>query len=481
MKVLLINPPALSEIKGNNPKLIDSERGYNPPLGLLYIAAAIKAWTPHQVDVIDAQVEDLTYDQLKERIIKSDPDVVGLTAMTFTLLDVMATLAIVKSVDKEIITLLGGPHGHIYPKETAALAGVDIVVTGEGEKVIPEILEHLENLDRLAQIPGLCFRKGGDIIYTGLPAYLEDLDSLPMPARELVPYQKYTSLLAKRNPITTMFTSRGCPYQCVFCDRPHMGRRFRFRSTASVITEFEECLKLGIHEFLIYDDTFTINKKRVFEICDEIIGRRLDIGWDFRANVNTIDLAMLKRLKEANCERIHYGVEAGSDRVLKVLKKGTTVERIKNVIKMTKEVGIDTLGYFIIGSPTETAEDIKRTIDFAIELDPDYVHITIMTPFPATQLYRDGLDQGIIKEDYWQKFALAPNPDFQPGYWEENFTRDELQRYVVMAYKKFYTRPRYILKRLFKIHSALEFARKAKAGLKVLFMDKPYDAPRSKP
>lgn len=470
MKILLINPPSENELHGNNPSIIEEERGYNPPLGILYIAGYLEKHTNFKVEVLDTQAEEIGYDRLKDAILAKQPDVVGITAMTFTLIDVIKVINLIKSMRPEIKVVLGGPHVHIYPEETINIPGVDFLVLGEGEVTFKELIENIDNPARLRSIPGLVFKENCKVINTGARPLNENLDSLPFPARHLTPVQKYSSLMARRIPITTMFTSRGCPYRCTFCDRPHLGKNFRARSAMNVVDEMEECVKLGINEFLIYDDTFTIDRQRVIDVCNEIKRRKLNIGWDIRARVNNIDRELLKKLKEANCERIHYGVESGNPEILKILNKGITVDRVRTTFKETKEAGISVLAYFMIGCPKETRKEIMETIAFAKELKPDFVHITIFTPFPATEIYKTGIKDGIIKEDFWREFAKNPVPGFQPKCWEENFTREELQELIVYAYKSFYTRPSYILRRLTHIRSIGEFKRMARAGLKVFGM-----------
>lgn len=470
MRILLINPPSENELIGNNPSIIEEERGYNPPLGILYIAGYLEKHTVFDVEVLDAQAEEIGYDDLRDLVRAKSPDVVGITAMTFTLIDVIKVVRIVKSVHPNIKVVLGGPHVHIYPEETINLPGVDFLVLGEGEVTFKELMENIRDVARLRNIPGLVFKEEGRIVNTGVRSLLEDLDNLPFPARHMTSVNKYSSLMARRSPITTMFTSRGCPYRCTFCDRPHLGKNFRARSALNVVDEMEECVKLGIREFLVYDDTFTIDRQRVIDVCDEIIRRKLNIGWDIRARVNTIDKDLLKKLKKANCERIHYGVESGNPEILKILNKGITVDGVRTTFRQTQEAGISVLAYFMIGCPKETRKEIMETISFAKELKPDFVHITIFTPFPATEIYRIGLREGIIKNDFWREFAQNPTKDFQPRCWEEHFTREELQDLIVYAYKSFYTRPGYILKRLTCVRSVGEFTRMARAGLKVFGM-----------
>ena len=471
MKVLFINPPNFNEIMGNNPAIVESERGCNPPLGILYVAANTVKHTGHNVEVIDTQAEGLSYEALEERIKSSAPDVVGITAMTFTILDVMNTVKIVKKHFPEAKVVLGGPHVHIYPDETIKIEGVDYLVRGEGEYAFVELLGAMGDEEELKKITGIVFEAAdGTIVNTGVRPLIDDLDELPFPALDLVPYEKYNSLLARRSPAVTTFTSRGCPFPCTFCDRPQLGKQFRYRSAKSVVDEMEEDTKRGIHEFLVYDDTFTVHKKRTMEICDEIVRRGLDVGWDIRSRVDTVNEEMLKALAKAGCRGIHYGIESGTDKILSVLKKKITIPKAKEVFDMTKREGMQVLAYFMIGCPTETEEDIMETLRVSRYLKPDYIHLTIFTPFPATQLYFDGLAQGVIERDHWREFAANPTSDFTPPHWSENFTREELQALLRKGYKDFYTRPSYIIKGLSKIRTFEELRRKVKAGMKVIGM-----------
>jgi radical SAM superfamily enzyme YgiQ (UPF0313 family) len=469
MKILLINPPDFHMIKTNFPDELEGEEktGYNPPLGLLYVASYALAHTDFEILILDTQVEELTYDDIEKEILKIKPDLVGIQAMTFTLIDVMMVAKIVKKVDPETIVVLGGPHVNIYPEETISQNAIDFLVLGEGEVPFTELLNGLNRDADLSQIKGLVFRKNGKTVNTGPRPLIENLDELPHPARSLIPVQKYWSVLARSNPVTTIMTSRGCPYKCIFCDRPHLGKKFRYRSAKNVVDEMEECVHLGIKEFILYDDTFTVNRQRVLDICTEIESRKLRIYWDVRARVNLVDPELLKKMKTAGCDRIHFGVESGNDTVLKVLKKGITLNQVEAAFKGARKAGLTTLAYFMLGNPAETKEQILETIGLAKKLKADFVHISLTSPFPATELYRLGLERGIIRKDYWKAFAENPGPDFWPPLWEENLNRDELFEMLRHAYKEFYFRPAYILGQILKTKSFREFRRKAKAGLKM--------------
>jgi radical SAM superfamily enzyme YgiQ (UPF0313 family) len=322
-------------------------------------------------------------------------------------------------------------------------------------------------------VKGLVYSdESGNTVNNGIAPSTADLDSLGLPARHKLDVNLYTSLLGRSNVITTMFTSRGCPFRCTFCDRPFSPvlSGFRWRSPGHVADEMEECLRLGITEAFIYDDTFTVRKDRVHELCDEIIRRKLEFRWDVRAHVNTVTPDLLKHMAEAGCDRIHYGVESGNDRMLKVIRKNTNIERVKNAVAWTKEAGLEVLTYFIIGQQTETASDIEDTVRLARALDPNYVHFTIFCPSPGTEIYKKGLEDGIIKEDVWRKFAEDPQQGYELPVWEENFSRQELREMLVKCYKRFYLRPGYILRAAARVRGAGEFKRKMRAGLSVLTM-----------
>lgn len=470
MHVLLINPTSFFEVMGSNPAALEKSRGHNPPLGILLLASYLEKHSDHHVTILDTQAEELGFEQIAERIADARPDVVGITTMTQTLLDVMRIIEVVKVRAPEATVVLGGPHVHLFPRESIELPGVDVLVLGEGEKVFCQLLQHLDDEEQLGRIPGLVFRSGDDIVHTGPPSLIRDLDELPFPARHLTDIHRYSSVLAPRSPATTMFTSRGCPYVCTFCDRPHLGKRFRARSAENVVDEMQHCVSMGIHEFLIYDDTFTVKRSRVERICNEILARGLDVGFDVRTRVDTVNPGMLQLMARAGCRAIHYGVEAGTEKILTVLKKKIDLDTVQRIFSETRKAGIQILAYFIIGSPTETRDDILETFRLARKLDPDFLHLTILTPFPGTEIYREGLESEVIPSDVWREFATHPHMGFVPPYWPENFSLEELNQLLVEGYRGFYRRPHYLMRRVLAVRSVSDFTRKAIAGMRILTM-----------
>lgn len=468
MKVLLIQPPEFNMITTNVPSVVDEESGAYPPLGLLYIASFIEQQTSHDVEILDAILDNLDYDELEAEIRRRKPDIVGIQAMTFTVIDATLTAKVVKKIDPSIPVIFGGPHVYIYPNETLKIPQVDYIVIGEGEHTSAALVDALAEGKDPASVHGVGFKRDGKVVLTPSVPLLKSLDELPMPARHLVPQDRYYSVLAKEVPITTMMSSRGCPMQCIFCDRPHLGKEFRYRSPGNVVDEMQACQEMGIKEIFIYDDTFTIRRDRIMEICRQYRERGLSIQWDARAHINTMNDKMLDAMAESGCTRLHYGVEAGTEEITKVLKKGIDLERTKKIFRQTKERGITTLGYFMIGNPGETRDQAKQTIEFARNLDADFIHLSVATPFPATELYRLAFKVGLYDYDHWREFASNPTAEFRPKLWTEVMTQEELINLMQWGYQRFYMRGGYIMKRVLELRNWDEFVRKARAGIRLL-------------
>jgi len=443
MKILLINPPNTNELIANDTPQEVSYKGVFPNLGIMYLASAVKDLC--EVRIVDCQVDGMKIDDLEKILQEYRPDVVGLTVMTFTLIDVKQVIHAVRLWTNAKI-ILGGPHVAVYPDRCFDL-DVDYAIVGEGEIIFRDMIKTLLR----GEIPPKLLTS----------EKLKNLDDLIHPFRE----KKNCWGIMSAKPITTMISSRGCPFMCHFCDRPAMGRNFRMRSPNSVVDEIEECLALGINEIVFYDDTFTVNKERAMDICGEILQRKLKFDWSIRARVDTVDSVLLSTLKETGCYRIHFGVESGSNRVLKNINKGITVEQARDAFKWAHECKIDTLAYFMIGMPGETKEDMDASLKLAKELKTYYAKFTIFTPFPGTETYKRWLERG--NPDVWAQYVSSPTKDFQPPIWGD-FSRDELQEIIRKIYKNFYGRIPWMLHKLFKVHGLNEFTRLCKAGYQVL-------------
>jgi radical SAM superfamily enzyme YgiQ (UPF0313 family) len=466
MRVLLINPPTDNIIETEVPLLVKQNEGVFPPLGLLYIASYLSKNTNCEIEVLDSLAKKMSYENIEQFIQNYRPDIVGITAHIHNLIDVILVADIVKKIDKNIYVCLGGPHVNAFPQEAININYVDFAVLGEGEAAFAELVKGIEEKSDLNEIRGILFKEAGKIIETGKREGIKELDSLPFPARLKLDYKKYYSILGSRNIMTTMASSRGCPYQCIFCSTPKGA--YRARSPKNVVDEMEECLNLGINEVHFIDDTFNVDPDRVIKICEEIKRRKLKVKWSFRGRVDKITKPLLINSKEAGCYRIHLGVETSSDDGLQEFKKGFTIEQIRQAFKLIRGAGINTVAYFLIGCPHEKIkEDVIKTINFSKEIDPDFALFNILTPYPATRLYEEGLAKGIFKRNCWKEFASNPGKDFQPPFWEEWLSRDELVSLLNLAYRRFYIRPRFILRSICASQDLNILAKRLKTGLEI--------------
>ncbi|MBF0196279.1 MAG: cobalamin-dependent protein [Planctomycetes bacterium] len=462
MKVALVHPPLQNLLSAAVPEYVESNRGATPPMGLLYIQAAIEN-SQHESVLFDGALENWDHEETAKKIVEFAPEVVGIQAMTFTLVDSIFVAKEIKKLNPNIAIVIGGPHPTIYPKETAELENVDYAFAGEGEERFIQFLDSFHQTEELRKIVGIA-EKGRTHEYEPFGKFLKDMDKIPFPARKSSQWKRYSSVLAKRNPITIMISSRGCPYKCVFCNR--MGRQYRFHSAEYVLKEFDEIVKLGIKEVFIHDDTFSIKRSRIVELCNGLLERNYDIIWEARTRVDCVDEDLLKLMKKAGCERLSFGVESGSEKVLKKIQKGTEdLDLVRNTFKYCRQVGITTLADFMVGNLDEEEQDIEDSIRFMKEINPDFVQFSICSPYPGTPLYEMGLKNGMFKKDIWLEFAKNPTPDFKSPVWTQNFSTEELIAFSAKGYKTFYLRPAFIWKQLREIHSLKQFITLAKGAI----------------
>ena len=461
MRILFVNPPILRE--GIFGKSLRNLGALLPPLGLAYIAATVKR-DGHEVSIIDGPVlstkQDYDFNSLKKDITDYQPDIVAVTATSPQIKNAIKVFNITKGINENIITMLGGPHISALPQDLLKLRNLDYGVYGEGEFVVAEIIKRLENKECLEGLSGLIWREGDSVKY--LPGeYINDLDILPFPARDLLPMKLYKPSPAnyRRLPATQIFTSRGCPHSCVFCHKPIFGNKFRAHSVERVLDEIELLIKnFGIKDIQIFDDTFSMNKERAKGICTGIINRKLDIIWNCMTRIDTVDHDLLKLMRKAGCYGIGYGVESGSERILKLIKKKISKDMVRKVFRWTRNEGIEIRAFFMIGFPTETKEDILKTISFAKEINPDIAQFLVTTPYPGTELWHLCKKYGEINVGDWSDFTMysSDSAPFVPFSLEKG----ELEYLYSKAMKNFYLRPEYILKQLLAIRSLYGVQRK---------------------
>ena len=348
-----------------------------------------------------------------------------------------------KFLDTKIV--LGGAQATLDPVKTISNENIDFVICGEGETGLAWLLKSFEK-ENLPGIPGLVYKDEGEIKINKKGDLIKNLDEIPIPARHLVPMEKYHSSANLRGKRTlNIVTSRGCPYRCAYCAGPLIfGKTHRFHSVKRVIEEIKllkERYKADSIQF--FDETFTINRKRVIELCDEIIREKLGLEWSCFTRANLVDRELLRKMKQAGCYLIFYGLESGVRRLLDLIQKDITLEQSEEAVRMTHEAGIETWASFMLGLPSETKEDTEQTIDFAIKVNPTFVQFPITTPFPGTRLYDLALKYGKLKTD-WENFTTWDKVVFISN----GRTEKEIEKAVKKAYRRFYLRPASMLKRI---------------------------------
>jgi len=488
MKILLLNPPDKETVQefpdeeGNS--YIDTEDfGFFPPLGLLYVLSSIEKERPHHEYFFkDAVAERCSYDKLEAYLKEVQPDIVGITSFTISLVDICRTGELVRKVCGDDVKIcLGGHHPIAFPVEAAQLPQFDCIVVGEGEHAFVGLVDAWENNTDINKVFGVYTKEKMEhfkdktiedkrfLKSVSVPAaYVDDLTTIPIPNREYIRHIKYSSVVGVSSDLATIISTRGCPFLCTFCDVPY--KKYRTRPVDDVLDEVEACMKMGYEEFHFYDDLFNIKAKKVIEFCDAVEARGLKFTWSFRGRANAVTEESLRRSKQAGCRMISFGVETGTNAGLKELKKGVTTEKFVKVFRWCREIGIVSLADFIIGFPFErTVKDIQTNLDFLISLDPDYAQIAVLMLLPNTPLYDEALEKGIVKPGVWEEFCLNPTPDFELSYWTEFHDLSTLVALQTAAYRKFYFRPKYILRSLLKTSSFYELKTKAKGGFKLFF------------
>ena len=415
-----------------------------PSLGLLSLAAMARL-NGFNSYIVEASSLGLDYQTTIDEIFKHSPDYAGITATTLSIHNAAILARMIKERDDTVRTIIGGAHLTAIPEETMNLfPQFDIGVIGEGEETIVELLQANENDGDLMEIKGLIIKNGNNLHITERRPFIKDLNKLPFPAWDLLPdfpkvYQP-PAFRFKRLPAASIVVSRGCPMKCIFCDRSVFGDKCRWFS-AKYVVDMMKILhqKYGVREILIEDDTFVMFKTRLIAICQELMKEDLGLSWSCLARVDMVDPDILDLMKRAGCWQIGYGIESGVQRILDFIKKKIKLEQIETVLKWTKEAGIKTKGFFMIGHPTETTQTIEVTINFAKRVALDDFSIFKFTPFPGSEIYKVANQYGKFDDD-WGKMNLLETVFIPNG-----LTREELENYSKLAWQRFYLRPIIIL------------------------------------
>lgn len=460
MRILLINPPQTFYPGSDLP-------AGNLPLGLMYIAAVLQK-ANYKVEILDAFMagEDfqengetitfgLDFDKIAQEIRARKPDIVGIAGPFTSQMDnSIKTSNIVKEINPQILTVMGGPHVTLVPKEfLEEIKTVDIAVAGEGEYTLLEIAQYFEGQKQLGDIKGIAYRQNGKVVVNERRQFIDNLDELPYPAYELVDMEQYLSpqkigYRSFQNRAISMITSRGCPFNCCFCAvHLHMGQGFRANSADYVLDHIRHVVdKYKVKNIFFEDDNLTLDLKRFEAICDGIIKRKIKIGWETPNGVRAdcLNMELLRKMKQSGCKSVFVGVESGDQQILdKVVCKSLDLNRVVEFAKNARKIGLKTGAFYIIGFPGETKENMQRTVDFALELKRKYdvgMHLFAATPSYGTRLYEECKAKGYLPADLtWNSFAQARQAKGVPLITTNEFTSREVKEIAAKAiaeYKK---------------------------------------------
>lgn len=424
---------------------LGSVGGEQLPLGIYYLAAFIREHG-FDVKVCDAEAEKLSLDAIIELLQDFNPAVIGISSTTVAFHRALELAETIKNTFKEMTVVIGGPHVTSNCRHAMSFSSFDFGVIGEGEITFLELLKALSNNTPVEQICGIAYKNNsGEVVQTPPRQYIANLDDLPFPAYDLVrdisvyapPPSNYKTL-----PVMNIITSRGCPNDCTFCDRNIFGKKYRERSAQNVFDEIKYLhATYGVKELAFVDDTFLINKARVYELFDIIRQEGYFFPWTCMARINNVTYEFLKFLKNNGCWNIAFGIESADETILKVIKKNISPEKVRIVIDWCYELGIETKGFFIVGHPTETVESINKTIAFAVSLKLSAVVVTINTPIPGSQQYSEAQQYGTLDTTDWARFNY-----WRPVFVPFGLTQELLLKKQEEFYLRFYMRPRIIWK-----------------------------------
>lgn len=449
--IVFVNPPVSMEERYGK---LSAGANYLPPLGLCHLAAIVRE-KGFDTRIIDCVALQLYYEDSVDKILRDKPKIVGITASTISIYNAAKIAELIKAKDRSVVTIIGGPHVTSSPEETMKkFPQFDLAVIGEGEITIIDLLEKYYQGCNLDEVDGIVFRRDNGLKFTNQRAAIKNLDLLPMPAWDLLPYlpkfYRSSSQNIKTMPSTSLVTSRGCPGQCTFCDRKVFGNYCRSFSSGYVIKMIETLyFDYGIRDIQIKDDNFTAFRNRLVEVCKILIEKKINISWSCLSRVDNMNPEILSLMKKAGCWQIQYGIESGSQEIIDVYKKAIKLEQVSQTIKWTKEADISPLGLFIIGSPLETEQTMLKTIVFAKSLDLDDFRLHYLTPFPGSELYETANKFGTFGND-WKQLC-----EYKVNFIPNGLTREIMEKYYRRAYLEFYCRPKIFfayLKRMRNIH-----------------------------
>ena len=442
-EIILINPPLLAKQRYGEFADVGTEL---PNLGLAYLAAFVRE-KGASVKIIDAPAVGLSHNAIAKIAQKEKPLIVGLTAATVSVSSAAKCAKEIREVLSDVKIIIGGPHVSSLPKKTMEDYPIfDVGVVGEGENTLLALYEAFSNKKDIYEIPGMVYKKGGEIIITEPAPLIPDLDILPMPAWDLLPDLATTYRPGPQStfrlPSTILFTTRGCPFKCTFCDRSVFGQKVRSHSAKRVFEMMEHLYKTyKVVHFAFHDESFIFDKSRLAEFCDLVIDSGLPLTWVCQGRVDQpVPRSILLLMKKAGCRQLQFGIETANNKLLKIIHKGTSVEQIRRALITTKQSGISTKAFFMIGLFGETEQTMKNTERFILEAPLDDIMISFFTPFPGSQAFEQ-------VDDFGKLYGSFDNmSEYEVVFVPNGLSKERVAVVRKQIYRRFYFRARIILK-----------------------------------
>lgn len=443
-----------------NPFITSAERygremgdigGHQMPLGIFYLAAALEK-EGEKVQVLDCEALNISHEELIESLKQNNAQIIGITSTTVGFYRARSLAEMVRKELPDITIIIGGPHMSAMPEPTMHTGAFDYGITHEGEVALVRLVQVLHGQGNMIEVPNLYYFQDNSLRQNDRMDYIKDMDTIPLPARHLCKeFSVYKPPVGafREKPVMNMLTSRGCPYHCIFCDNNTFGRKTRFFSAGYVAEEIKALINnYGAKEIAFLDDTFVLDKKRLHTIFKLLKKDNIQFPWTCMTRVNNLDFETLQFMADHGCWQIRIGIESGSQKVLDFIKKGITLEQVKNVTNWCKKLKMNVSGFFIIGHHIDTPETIDQTIEFALSIPLTDIITTINTPIPGTDSYNLAKQYGTYTEDDWMSL----------NYWTPIFIPKGLSKELMLQkqaemYSRFYRRPSVILKQLGKVKS----------------------------
>ncbi len=438
-KIVLVNPPYSFWSPDKN--YLRPFIGTLPSLGFLSLAAVLRK-RGYTVRIIESASLGLTFSQTVGEILREKPHYIGLNCTTASVGNAARIAEAVKAVDPHLSVFVGGPHITAIPEETfRRYASFDYGIAGEGEAAFPDLLARVEEGQELREVESAIFREGAKVIINPRRRLMEDLDCLPLPAYDLLPFfpQKYRPplLTYPRGPVASLISSRGCPQVCTFCDRSVFGNRYRHFSEdylMGLISHLHH--RYGIRHLVFADDQFAAVRTRLLGFCEKLARAGLPLRWNCDARVDSVDSELLKIMKRAGCWMISYGIESGSSEILAGINKRIRLDQVEQAVRKTREAGIRAKGLFMIGSPQETESTLEDTLSLILRCPFDELNLSFLTPYPGTEIYTRVKGSPSFTEDWSRMNAM--NCVFRP----EKLGAGVLEKAYAQIIRRFYMRPR---------------------------------------